>query len=61
MAHRDNQRQKGGDDLLKQGNRCRRRSAALMALSVPLARRLTTFVAGFVRGDTFTVYSGMAR
>ncbi|MEI6501486.1 MAG: formate dehydrogenase accessory sulfurtransferase FdhD [Armatimonadota bacterium] len=34
--------------------------SAPTALSVQLARRLNMFVAGFVRGDVFTVYSGTA-
>lgn len=34
--------------------------SAPTALSIALARRLNMFVAGFVRGDTFTVYSGTA-
>jgi len=32
--------------------------SAPTALSVQLARRLNMFLAGFVRGDTFTVYAG---
>lgn len=32
--------------------------SAPTALSVALAQRLSMFVAGFVRGDTFTVYAG---
>jgi FdhD protein len=34
--------------------------SAPSALGVDLARRLGMFVAGFVRGDTMTVYSGVA-